>query len=79
MTICALKWDFPSNISMKEEQADLQVQRILSNLTISTWVRSVGCIQDCRARRVQSKDVKVGMPISVAWHESIRVMRRVER
>ena len=78
MTICAMKWDFPPNTSMKE-QADLQVQRILSNLTISTWVRSVGCIQDCRARPIKSEDVKVGMPISVAWHESIRVMRRVER
>ena len=73
-----MKWDSPSNISMKEGQVDLQVQRILSNLTISTWVRSVRCIQDRRPRRVQSKNVKVGMPISVAWHESIRVMRRVE-
>ena len=57
---------------------DLQAQRILSDPTIPARARSIRCVQDRRPRRVQSGDVKVDTPVSVARRESIRVMRRVK-
>lgn len=68
------------NVSVKSKRGkkDLQAQRILANLTISASMRSIRCIQDRWPRCIQSEDVKVDTPTSVAWHRSIGVMRRIE-
>lgn len=60
------------------EKIDLQAQRISSKLAISTCMRSVRCIQNGRSRSIQPEDVKVDGSSSVAWHECIRVMWRIE-